>query len=149
MCREAKELQKLKGLLFEEGDWFINQEQLDLTKKEFSCKLAYGCRCFDIPVNNTLKVWIPTQQQIQELIIKEKKIGFVDLINDFGVLVHNDLDKESCYYVYWNKFDSIDELWLAFYMKYKYYDLKEISLYWDFTTYEWKKRGDLTTPLNY
>lgn len=133
MCKASKDLQKLKALLFEDGDYFVNMEQLDLTKDKIEAKLASSCRCFDTPVNNTLKVWIPIQEQIQELAIKQqdyisKKKGEI-LLDLFCKHMTVEIWKSSTYY--FDSFNTISEKWLAFYMSLD-------NMIWNFETFVWE-----------
>lgn len=141
MCQNSKNIQDVRTPIFEEGDWFINKEDVDLTRELLECELVSSCRCFDAPVKDPLKIWIPTQKQIQELILSKNKITTTFLLPSFC----DTLLKEKSYCQlqdYWESFKTIDEAWLAFY----YYDAGYL---WNHRTLTWEKKTieNIISPL--
>lgn len=91
MCRSCKLLQDLRSFAFEDGDYFVDQELViveTLPTDSVECTLASSCRCFDTqPKNHPVKVWIPTMNQLVEIIVDkiDPKESFSDILNSSSV----------------------------------------------------------------
>lgn len=73
MCRASHELQKLREVSFEDGDWFIDQEKFIvemLPDHIVDCELASSCRCFDTQNKNApVRIWLPNFEQLLKILV--------------------------------------------------------------------------------
>jgi len=108
MCESAKVIQKQWKPEF--GDFFVSMS-LGLTS---ACQPIVSDLEKKVSYLKTIKaVWLPRQDQLQEMVI-EKYATPWDLAIAFSNLLMD--DKTS----YFDKFDSMEKLWLAFIMLGKY-----------------------------
>lgn len=108
MCESAKVIQKQWNPEF--GDFFISMS-LGLTSQ---CQPIVSDLEKKVSYLKTIKaVWLPRQDQLQEMII-EKYATPWDLAIGFSNVLMG--DKAS----YFDNFDSMDKLWLSFIMLEKY-----------------------------
>ena len=81
--------------------------------------------------NNDNIIWLPRQDQLQEILLKDYPDYFNSihlLLTKFYEEVHsNDKDK----YLTYERFDSLEKLWLAYFMKVEYNKI------WDDTNKDW------------
>jgi len=110
MCEQAEEIQKL--CKHQKGDWFYNGE-----KPVLYCKAGLGS--FD-PYEH---IWLPTQEQLQEMILKDIDDLEVSFTNkDIPAIEANIWLKKDGK---WDSFeplfaDNWNTLWLQIYMLMKY-----------------------------
>lgn len=108
MCESAKVIQKHWKPDF--GDFFVSMS-LGLTStcqpivSDLEKKMSY--------LKSIKAVWLPRQDQLQEMVI-EKYATYWDLAIGFSNVLMG--DKTS----YFDNFDSMEKLWLAFVMLEKY-----------------------------
>ncbi len=73
-------------------------------------------------------IWLPRQDQLQEMYYKDDGRHSIDIINTFQVELFGNLR-------YYDKFNSMEQLWLAFVMKEKYNKI------WNGEDWEKEKNG--------
>lgn len=108
MCESAKVIQKQWKPEF--GDFFVSMS-LGLTSpcqpivSDLEKKVAY--------LKTIKAVWLPRQDQLQEMVIENYAMPW-----DLAIAFSNVLMGENA--SYFEKFDSMEKLWLAFVMLEKY-----------------------------
>lgn len=132
MCKMALDLQEKKSILFDEGDWFFSLDKFSNMRGFCDCELSSSCKCFDLPVNNRIKIWIPTQENIQNILLEKRNLDSRTLLAMFCDTIL-DTANYCTLREYWSSFTTIEEVWLAFY----YFDIGKL---WKFKTMEWDKR---------
>ncbi len=108
MCESAKVVQKLWQPEF--GDFFVSMS-LGLTSP---CQPIMSDLEKKVSYLKTIKaVWLPRQDQLQEMVIENYATPW-----DLAIAFSNVLMGENA--SYFEKFDSMEKLWLAFIMLEKY-----------------------------
>ena len=108
MCESAKVAQKQWRPEF--GDFFVSMS-LDLTSP---CQPIASDLEKKVSYLKTIKaVWLPRQDQLQEMVIENYATPW-----DLAIAFSNGLMGENA--SYFEKFDSMEKLWLAFIMLEKY-----------------------------
>jgi len=108
MCESAKVIQKKWKPEF--GDFFVSMS-LGLTSEcqpivsDLEKKVAY--------LKKLKAVWLPRQDQLQEMVIEKYATSWDLAIAFSNVLMGNNAS-------YFDKFDSMEKLWLAFVLLEKY-----------------------------
>jgi len=114
MCKKAEEIQDTKWLSakgreypWEEGDLFSLKNNVQMYD---SCSHSEGF--IEPDIYNTSCIWLPSQEQLQDMVIIEYK-HFYALLDVFHMWsIQPTLDR--------NLIESMEQLWLAFVMKEKY-----------------------------
>ena len=132
MCEKAEEIQKMRLDKWEEGDYVFDKGYDDVRLVFQNAKWLMGYGIY--------MVWLPRQDQLQEMIwlrvpSKKPRTLLIWLLN--SVVFPEDpptnkniADNEN---KYWEQFDSMEQLWLAFVMKEKFNKI------WDDKKGEWVK----------
>ena len=118
MCEQASELQAMRKeeVSHQSGDnnnkgqytWFSN----DGGVKSIRIYIFYGTANWETGSG----VWLPTQDQLQDMLL-EDYLSVFDLMRNFNKFgdfegkKHNASNKYTCF------FNSLEQLWLGFYMK--------------------------------
>ena len=139
MCEASEEIQKLRE--YKMGDWFYTTiYRRDKHKGFYVIDVDYG----DNYPNGLLPdkhkkdnfvtkgggIWLPTQEQLQEMMPKSDVTFLVEYIKNVELRYHDRFNEDAVGY-FTGTFTSFNELWLAFVMEEKY------NKVW--TGEEWKK----------
>ncbi len=109
MCEKAEEIQNIRPL-GTDGSWFYYPDK-DVVRCRNSYEGEFG------------EVWLPRQDQLQEIVVSESK-NWEGVFGDF-LYFYQDVDMRNI--------KSMEQLWLAFVMKEKY------NKVWDDNKEEWRK----------
>ncbi len=130
MCEKAKEIQKEWHLNI--GDYsasdnvsLFSKTLFLLTEIRFNEYNEYvhislgnvsGMSCVDEKACRQTHIWLPTQDQLQEMIVNSTPIGLIKVMYNrvYGAV------EPKLGFSYYGKFTSMEQLWLAFVMKEKY-----------------------------
>jgi hypothetical protein len=121
MCEKAEEIQKLKSL--EQGNWFrkvYQDESWLVCQGEHTDSIHEK----DFEDKDQQHVWLPTQDQLQEMLEGKKAIELAFHIGRFVIPdgcanVYSNLTTETEEMKY-RRFDSMEKIWLAYIMKQKF-----------------------------
>lgn len=120
MCEKAKEIQALRKDIekIESGDWFYTNEHVApivdggfcYGEKKWIIEWQQGWECEDnIEFLGKGCVWLPRQDQLQKI------VGGFEWAKENLLQIF-----EGTYFRYYQKFKSMEQLWLGFAMKEKY-----------------------------
>jgi len=110
MCREAKEIQEAWEP--DPGDWY--QKVFSLKHNNISVHIVGGDDWFD-PKEGDGWVWLPTQSQLQKMLIGQDINQMVVGLNSFHEKNCAQMELKR-----WSLFNSMEQLWLAFVMENKF-----------------------------
>ena len=139
MCKNAKEIQE--EWKKKEGDWVFYKNTIHLIHFQplyGSLMLFYNelienwgicdetIHKYQQPVNQSEIIWLPTQDQLQKLFFKH--LSPITILKNFCKWCEK-------YNDYTKKFNSMEQLWLAFIMWEKF------NKFWYYAISKWIKRG--------
>lgn len=111
MCDQAKQLQNA----WEPKDWDIfvyrDSEEMDIMmymEEEYNRKEMW--------IVDGIYIWLPTQEQLQEMMPKSDVTSLVEYIKNVELRYHDRFDENAVGY-FTGTFISLTELWLAFVVK--------------------------------
>ena len=115
MCDKARQLQRA----WKPKDWdrfvYRDSEEMDIMmylEEEYNRK--------EMIIINGVYIWLPTQEQLQEMMPKSDVTSLVEYIKNAELRYHDRFDENAVGY-FTGTFISLTELWLAFVMYEKYH----------------------------
>lgn len=117
MCRKAEEIQKLDPGYDEEGNYYYQENNPSLPE----VGVWSGYSQYEHPMLPEKRIWLPKQDQLQEMVMGTDEYKIVELVDGFHGFCEKDYDY-SCAstYEFGVQSESMERLWLAYVMDKKY-----------------------------
>lgn len=131
MCEKAEEMQEIKGF-FEAGDCYYHTKYTHQGQPAGAYVASIRVVKKIAPNQKTWRIWLPRQDQLQDMIetgnplkgewaLLDRFLEFCRPFKNLGTIPHpRDLECAREKNDYLDKFNSREQLWLAFVMKEKY-----------------------------
>ncbi|MDH4127153.1 MAG: hypothetical protein OEV44_00255 [Spirochaetota bacterium] len=139
-CKKAQDIQKLRVNGYEWGDYYFYFNDYDIcieNPRNFT-EISTSKEITRLIIGRDNHIWLPCQDQLQNMLktlewfwSDKNASEMLDSVYYMFTCCTNDNGFNCTEYC--NKFNSFEQLWLAFVMKEKY------NKQWNFETKEWEK----------